>query len=176
VDLPAAQARSLFAAARVARLATVDAAARPHLVPVTFVLDGGDGGGGGGPVDRVWFAIDAKPKRTQQLRRLRNIEANPQVSLLVDEYDEDWERLWWVRADGQAHVYVASADVDPAAAAPASADSASAAHQRARIHDLLRAKYPQYAAVDVSHGPLVEIAVERWTGWQFSAKTLSADS
>ncbi|HEX4791435.1 MAG TPA: TIGR03668 family PPOX class F420-dependent oxidoreductase [Actinospica sp.] len=138
MEIPIARARSLFAAARVARLATADADGRPHLVPVTFVVEG----------ESVHFAVDAKPKRTQQLRRLRNIEANPRVSLLVDEYDEDWERLWWVRADGVARIH----------------------HDgHARVVDLLRAKYPQYAAIEVGRGPVVEIAVERWSGWRSSA-------
>jgi PPOX class probable F420-dependent enzyme len=139
VEIPVARARSLFAAARVARLATADADGRPHLVPVTFVVEG----------ESVYFAVDAKPKRTQHLRRLRNIEANPQVSLLVDEYDEDWERLWWVRADGTARIH----------------------HDgHTRIIDLLRAEYPQYATVEVGRGPIVEIVVERWTGWRSSAR------
>jgi PPOX class probable F420-dependent enzyme len=140
VDIPAAEARSLLAAARVARLATAGADGRPHLVPVTFAVEG----------DAVFFAVDAKPKRSQHLRRLRNIEDNPHVSLLVDEYDEDWARLWWVRADGVARVHRTAEVAD-------------------RAHALLRAKYPQYAEVDVAAGPVVEIAVERLSGWRLSA-------
>lgn len=140
MEIPIARARSLFAAARVARLATADADGRPHLVPVTFVVEG----------ESVYFAVDAKPKRSQHLRRLRNIEANPQVSLLVDEYDEDWERLWWVRADGAARIH---------------RDGLT------RIIELLRAKYTQYATVEVGHGPIVEIAVGRWAGWRSSARS-----
>jgi PPOX class probable F420-dependent enzyme len=86
--------RDRFAEARVARLATADESGRPLLVPVTFALDG----------DLAYFAVDHKPKTTRNLKRLRNIEANPQVSLLADEYDEDWTQLWWVRADGTATI------------------------------------------------------------------------
>ena len=88
------QARERFTAARVARLATADAAGRPHLVPIVFAVDG----------DRVYSVVDAKPKRTGALRRLANVRENSAVALLVDHYDEDWSALWWVRADGEARV------------------------------------------------------------------------
>lgn len=77
-----------------ARLATADAAGRPHLVPITFVMDG----------EELVFVIDLKPKRTTALRRLSNIEQNQAVSVLVDHYDDDWTQLWWVRADGRARI------------------------------------------------------------------------
>ena len=77
-----AEARERFAAARVARLATADAGGRPHLVPVVFAVEG----------DRVYSVVDAKPKRTTALRRLRNVAENPCVALLVDHYEEDWAR------------------------------------------------------------------------------------
>ena len=88
------QARRRFAAARVARLATADAAGRPHIVPVTFAVDG----------DVVYTAVDAKPKRGTALKRLANVAANPAVALLVDHYADDWNQLWWVRADGTGRV------------------------------------------------------------------------
>jgi PPOX class probable F420-dependent enzyme len=87
-------ARERFSAAKVARLATADAAGRPHLVPVVFAVQG----------DRVYSVVDAKPKRTGALRRLANVRENPAVALLVDHYDDDWSALWWVRADGHARV------------------------------------------------------------------------
>jgi PPOX class probable F420-dependent enzyme len=94
-------ARARFAAARVARLATADAAGRPHLVPVCFAVDG----------DTVYSVVDeVKPKATPRLRRLRNVAENPAVSLLVDHYDDDWSALWWVRADGRARVLEAAPD------------------------------------------------------------------
>jgi PPOX class probable F420-dependent enzyme len=90
-----AEARARFAAARVARLATADAASRPHLVPVAFAV----------VEDTIYSAVDAKPKRTRTLRRLANVRENPAVAMLVDHWDEDdWAALWWVRADGRGRV------------------------------------------------------------------------
>jgi PPOX class probable F420-dependent enzyme len=80
--------------AGVARLATVDAGGRPHVVPICFVLDG----------DMLYTAVDAKPKRTRRLKRLANIEANPCVEVLIDHYEDDWSQLWWVRLRGTARV------------------------------------------------------------------------
>src|ERR671935_2729089 len=96
--------RNRVAAARVARLATVDARGRPHLVPFCFVLDG----------EELLSAVDAKPKATQRLRRLENVRANPAVSVLVDHYEEDWSRLWWVRVDGRAEVVESGGAADKA--------------------------------------------------------------
>jgi PPOX class probable F420-dependent enzyme len=130
--LPAAEARARFAAARVARLATVSAAGVPHLVPITFAVIG----------ERIVFVIDDKPKSTTRLRRLDNIAARPAVSVLADVYDDDWSRLWWARADGTATVL--PADV--------------------QAMDALAARYPVYAE-SRPPGPVVSIAVTRWTGW-----------
>jgi PPOX class probable F420-dependent enzyme len=127
------QARGRFAAARVARLATVDPSGRPHLVPIVFAMDG----------HTVYSAIDEKPKRTTELRRLGNVRANPAVSLLVDHYDEDWSKLWWVRADGTGPVLEAG--------------TAEAEH----AITLLAERYPQQHAV----GAVLAIDVARWTGW-----------
>jgi len=136
--MTADEARERFASARVARLATVDEHARPHLVPIVFALDG----------DRVYHAVDHKPKRTTALRRLHNIAVNPCVCVLADAYDDaDWSRLWWVRADGVARVLPAgSGESQPALA-------------------LLRRRYAQYRETPPT-GPVVAIDVERWTGWQ----------
>ncbi|HTT54336.1 MAG TPA: TIGR03668 family PPOX class F420-dependent oxidoreductase [Streptosporangiaceae bacterium] len=138
--MPTAEARRRFAAARVARLATVTPAGAPHLVPVTFVLDSGPG-----RADRVYTAVDAKPKTTTRLQRLRNIEVSPRVALLADHYADDWARLWWVRADGQAAVLAARDEL----AGPLR---------------LLAARYPQYAA-QRPPGPVIAVRVDRWTGW-----------
>ncbi|MBO8193470.1 TIGR03668 family PPOX class F420-dependent oxidoreductase [Streptomyces oryzae] len=134
------QARERFAGARIARLATADAAGRPHLVPVVFAVTG----------DTVAFAVDHKPKQSQRLKRLANIEANPLVSLLVDNYDENWDLLWWTRADGTAAV------LPTATQSPASA----------RYVRLLREKYQQQYGTRPPAGPVVEIAVTRWSGWR----------
>ena len=100
-------APALFAAARVARLATVSADGRPHVVPIVFAVAG----------DTIYSAVDGKPKRSRALRRLANIAANPRVSVLADRYDEDWSQLWWVRADGTASVVDSSPDAIAALAA-----------------------------------------------------------
>jgi PPOX class probable F420-dependent enzyme len=124
-----------FADARVARLATVDESGRPHVVPVTFALDG----------DIAYIAVDHKPKTTRNLKRLRNIEADPRVSLLVDEYTEDWAQLWWIRADGIATILR-----DPATFA--------------EPIRLLAAKYPQYRANPIE-GPIIRIEITHRAGW-----------
>ena len=94
MNLSTQDAQALLGSAEVARLATVSETGQPHLVPVTFAVDG----------DHLYIAIDHKPKTTTNLKRLRNIGHNPRVSLLADHYEEDWSQLWWVRADGQASV------------------------------------------------------------------------
>lgn len=132
--------RRLVADARVARLATVDAAGRPHLVPVCFVLQVDPAG-----ADRVHIAVDRKPKRSTELRRTANLRATGRASLLVDHYDEDWSELWWVRLDGTG------APVDD----PALAEQAV---------DALAAKYPQYRA-ERPDGPVLTIEVEAYRGW-----------
>jgi PPOX class probable F420-dependent enzyme len=133
-------ARDRFAVARVARLATVDADGRPHLVPIVFAVVG----------DAVWSAVDGKPKSTRALRRLDNIRVNPRVSLLVDHYSDDWTRLWWVRLDGDARI-VGREEAEAAAALAA-----------------LTAKYPQYQA-DPPAGPLVRVDITRWSSWSHAA-------
>src|SRR5947207_9044609 len=79
---------------RVARLATSDPDGRPHLVPIVFAVDG----------DTLYSAVDRKPKRSQTLRRIENARARPDVTVLVDHYDDDWSRLWWIRLRGRARV------------------------------------------------------------------------
>jgi PPOX class probable F420-dependent enzyme len=127
------EARDRFARARVACLATADAVGRPHLVPVVFAVEG----------ERVYSAVDAKPKRTRALRRLENVRANPAVALLVDHYEEDWTALWWVRAEGVARVLESDAP------------------EALRAVALLRERYPQQRAV----GCVLAVDVERWNGW-----------
>jgi len=125
----------------VARLGTVAPDGGPHLVPVVFVLEPDR--------DVVWTAVDAKPKSTRRLRRLANVEANPRVSLLVDHYDDDWTRLWWVRADGRATI---SPGADP--------ETSSAL-------DTLAAKYPQYSD-ERPAGPVIRIEIDTWRTWTAS--------
>jgi PPOX class probable F420-dependent enzyme len=135
------EARTRFAAARVARLATAGPDGRPHLVPVVFAVAGA----------RVYSAVDdVKPKSTTRLKRLRNIAANPAVALLADHYEDDWTALWWARADGVARL------VEPG--------DAEAAHARR----LLAARYPQYRAAPPP-GTVIAVDVTRWSGWTGAA-------
>jgi PPOX class probable F420-dependent enzyme len=128
---PPAIAEERLAQARVGRLATVTPAGHPHIVPVCFALHDG----------LVYTAVDAKPKATTALARLDNVRATGRASLLVDHYEEDWARLWWVRVDGAAEV------VDSDAAL-----------------DALASKYEQYRAARPA-GPVIAIAPERWRSW-----------
>jgi PPOX class probable F420-dependent enzyme len=121
-----------FASARVARLATTGPGG-PHIVPIVFALAG----------ETIYHAVDHKPKRTTALRRLENLRADPRASVLVDDYDEDWEQLWWVRADGVASIL-----------APGHAEAVGA----------LRDKYPQYRDRP-PEGPVVAIKVTKWSSW-----------
>ncbi|MFC6087494.1 TIGR03668 family PPOX class F420-dependent oxidoreductase [Sphaerisporangium aureirubrum] len=130
--------RARFRDARVARLATVGPDGAPHLVPVTFATHG----------DLVVTAVDHKPKTTTALRRLRNIEHDPRVSLLVDHYEDDWTRLWWVRADGRASVQTGDD----------------------RILAPLVAKYPQYAARP-PEGPVIAVQVTRYVSWAYTGRS-----
>ena len=131
-----AWARERFGGARVARLATLTPSGDPHVVPVVFALAG----------EVIWTPVDAKPKSGRRLQRLRNIEADPRVTLLVDHYDEDWSSLWWVRADGVATIV-----------------SLESEHGRHAV-ELLTAKYPQYAA-EPPPGPLIRVDVAGWRSW-----------
>jgi PPOX class probable F420-dependent enzyme len=119
----------------VARLATVGAAGRPHIVPICFALD----------EQTLYFAVDSKPKRTTNLKRLRNIAENPAVSVLVDHYEDDWDKLWWVRLDGVARVVTDEGEVKKALR-------------------LLAARYSQYRAT-IPAGPVVAVAIAGMTGW-----------
>jgi coenzyme F420-0:L-glutamate ligase/coenzyme F420-1:gamma-L-glutamate ligase len=131
--------RAKLETARVARLATLDANRTPHMVPICFACDG----------SVFYSAIDRKPKQVpaSRLARLRNIKETPQVALLVDQYDEDWTRLWYVLVRGEAELV-----------------SVSAEHQRAIQR--LRAKYPQYDAdMLADDAPVLRITAVRITAW-----------
>jgi PPOX class probable F420-dependent enzyme len=124
--------------ARVARLATLARDGTPHLVPFCFVLNG----------DLLYSAVDAKQKRTSRLQRLANVARDPRVTVLVDHYEEDWTRLWWVRLAGRAE------ELDPGGEAE-------------QALQLLARKYPQYVEAPPP-GPVLRIEVQRWSGWSAS--------
>lgn len=136
------EAKQRFADGRVARLATVDRGGNPHLVPVCFAFDEA--------THTVYSAVDAKPKASPDLKRLRNIAGHHQVTLLVDFYDDDWNRVWWVRVDGTAIVH----------------DTGTDAHERGQ--NLLAAKYPQYAQAPDHLGRMIAVDVQKWTSWAYA--------
>ena len=140
LELPA-WAAALLRESRVARLGTADAAGQPLVVPICYVFDG----------HRCFSAIDAKPKRVppRSLRRVRNIEANPRVSLLVDRYDEEWSRLAWVIVEGRADLVTVGAE-------------------RTAAVDLLREKYAQYRAMglDPETVVIIRLTPDRLLFWQ----------
>lgn len=131
--------RAFVERARVGRLATANAEGRPHAVPVCYALVD----------DQVLSAIDAKPKQVgpHRLRRVRNVRANPEVSLIVDRYTDDWDALAWVRVDGTARVLDPGEDVH--------ADGVTA----------LRDKYDQYADHPLEQRPALAIEPERVVSW-----------
>jgi PPOX class probable F420-dependent enzyme len=130
--------RDRVKAARVAHLATITESGAPHLVAITFAVDG----------DTLYFAVDAKPKTTMDLKRLRNIAAHPAVSVLVDHYEEDWRGLWWVRLDGDARIIESGPEFE-------------------RGLDLLVRRYPQYAK-ERPPGPVVAVSIRKSSGWSAS--------
>jgi PPOX class probable F420-dependent enzyme len=136
-----AWALELLRAARVGRLATVDAAGQPLVVPVCYVYDG----------EHCYSAVDGKPKRTRNLKRLRNLAGNPRVSLAVDHYEEDWRTLRYVIVQGRGEVLESGGEFT-------------------RAIDLLVAKYPQYGQLrlDRSAGAVVRVTPERIFSWRFA--------
>jgi len=127
-------------AARVARLATTDADGRPHLVPIVFALAG----------DTLYSAVDRKPKRSRKLRRIENARARPDVTILVDNYEEEWDSLWWIRLRGRARVLD---DGD----------------ERERALTLLAEKYPQYLD-EPPDGPVLAVDVTEVRSWSAIGK------
>jgi PPOX class probable F420-dependent enzyme len=122
-------------AAQVARLATIGLDGRPHLVPIVFVLDG----------ETLYTAVDAKPKRSRKLRRIENARDRPDVVVLVDDYDDDWTRLWWVRLRGRARVL----------------DNGPEANRALR---LLKEKYEQYRCQRPGT-PVLAVDIAEWRAW-----------
>jgi PPOX class probable F420-dependent enzyme len=120
---------------RVARLATIDPDGRPHVVPIVFALDG----------DTLYSAVDAKPKRSRRLRRIENARERPDVTVLVDHYEDDWRRLWWVRLRGRARVLDDGEEAE-------------------RAVGLLTAKYDQYQTEPPGY-PVLAIDVLEWRAW-----------
>jgi len=124
---------------RVGYLATVGADNGPHIIPVCFTWAG----------DVVWTAVDGKTKSSNDLQRLRDIEATRSIAFIVDRWDEDWSRLAWLQARGSATIIPDGKEWDKAVAA-------------------LKSKYSQYSDTPVD-GPVIRIDVSRWVGWAADA-------
>ncbi len=137
--------RARLAGESVGRLATVSPSGAPHIVPITFALRVDDRRS-----HELCFAVDHKPKSTTELARLRNLRHEPRVAILADAYDDDWSRLWWVRADGIAR----ELPVD----------------DRGPALDALAVKYGQYRDVKPD-GPVVVVQIVRWAGWSAADPT-----
>jgi PPOX class probable F420-dependent enzyme len=136
VILPEVEA--FVAAQRVARLATVDTAGGPHVVPICFVFER----------DNVYSVLDAKPKRVpvERLQRVRNLLANPNVQLLVDRYDEDWTHLAFVQLRGRAKLVLPGPE-------------------QAVAVKRLREKYEQYRSMDLDESPVIRVEVLAVVSW-----------
>ena len=122
-----------------ARLATIDPDGRPHLVPIVFAVED----------DTLYSAVDRKPKRSQRLRRIENARARPDVTILVDHYDDDWDTLWWIRVRGRARVL-------------------DQGEERERALALLAAKYPQYER-EPPDGPVLAVDLTEERSWSSRA-------
>lgn len=136
--MSSSRARERVASARVARLATLDPDGRLHVVPIVFALEG----------DTLYSAVDAKPKRSRTLRRIENARERPEVTVLVDRYDDDWAQLWWVRLRGRARVLDAGEEAEHALA-------------------LLGGRYEQYREAPPTL-PVLAVDVGEWRGWSAS--------
>lgn len=131
--------QQLLATARVARLATVDAAGQPHVVPIVFVY----------AERRLFTPLDAKPKQVDlgRLQRVRNIASNNRVAVVVDHYSDDWQQLAWVQLRGRAALLHTGEYYAVGLA-------------------LLEAKYPQYRSMPLSGRPMIIVEVEQLRGWR----------
>jgi PPOX class probable F420-dependent enzyme len=127
-----------FQSARIAHLASADAQGRPHVIPICFAFDG----------KKIYSPIDQKPKKTSplNLKRVRNILANPHVAVVVDRYDENWKKLAYVLIAGRAQLLRRGARHDKAVR-------------------LLRKKYPQYRKMALNERPVIRVSIRSWTTW-----------
>ena len=139
----------MLAEARVGHLATAGSLAAPHVIPVCFVLAGDllDG-------QNIYSVLDQKPKRAPltRLRRVQNILANPQAALVVDHYEEAWDRLWYVLFRGRAELLVEG-------------------EERARAIALLQEKYPQYRDMDIEANPVIKLIPHSVVTWGMDSET-----
>jgi len=136
------QTREFIGEHRVAHLATADARGQPLVIPICYVFDG----------ERLYSPVDEKPKSRapRQLKRIRNLAVNPRVSLVIDDYAEDWSRLAYVLIQGLAQV------IEP---------GGEQADEHARATALLREKYAQYRVMAIDQRPMIKITPTRIKRW-----------
>jgi coenzyme F420-0:L-glutamate ligase / coenzyme F420-1:gamma-L-glutamate ligase len=149
--------RTFLLEARRLVLCTVAPDGTPRPVPVCFALLEDGGGGGGGP--RLYTPLDAKPKRVADprlLARVRDIADRPEVTLLVDRWDEDWDLLGWLRLHGIASL------LEPAGEGSAAGEPA--AEHAAAVSALLN-RYPQYASHNLPTRPIIRVVLIRAVSW-----------
>lgn len=137
VQLSSIQAR-LLAGARIGHLSTSDTTGAAHVIPVCYAFDG----------HSIYSVLDQKPKRTSltRLRRVKNILANPQVALVVDHYEEEWTRLWYILVTGHAELLVEG-------------------DEREQAIVKLREKYQQYRDMDIDLNPVIKITPVKVVSW-----------
>jgi PPOX class probable F420-dependent enzyme len=130
--------RKFLAQQRVAHLATADALAHPHVIPVCFAVES----------VTLYITIDEKPKARSPtaLKRLRNIAENSAVAVVVDHYDEDWSRLGWVLMRGRAEILTGG-------------------EEHGHAQSLLRSRYPQLKAMQITRYPVIAVRIERTSSW-----------
>ncbi|MEK6320153.1 MAG: TIGR03668 family PPOX class F420-dependent oxidoreductase [Acidobacteriota bacterium] len=126
---------------RVARLATSDTGGQPAVVPICYAFDG----------ERFYVALDEKPKSVadHELKRVRNIRANPRVAIVIDDYSEDWNKLIYVLVSGTGEILSPAED----------------ASEHARAVELLREKYPQYRSMAIDERPMIKVTPARFKRW-----------
>jgi PPOX class probable F420-dependent enzyme len=134
----AEEMRRRVTSARVARLATIDPDGAPNVVPLVFAVDG----------DTVYSSVDQKPKSTRELRRLENLRRDPRFTVLIDHYEEEWPKVWWVRLRGRGRVLQKGAE-------------------REHALRVLREKYRQYEE-EAPQGAVIALDVEDWRGWAYT--------
>ena len=134
----------MLVSTRVGHLATANADGVPHVIPVCFTTDG----------RFIYSVLDQKPKRTSlnRLRRVRNIQANPQVTLLIDHYEEDWNRLWYMMVAGRAELLLEG-------------------DERVSAITILREKYHQYREMDIGLNPVIKISPAKVVSWGVDSAT-----
>ena len=124
---------------RVARMSTVDLNGKPHIVPIVYVFDG----------KVIYTPVDSKPKKNVQkeIRRVKNIKNNNSVSLVIDDYSEDWDNLAWVQIRGEAGLIKDGDEYEKGV-------------------ELLQKKYPQYVNNSITIYMLIIIKPMKVVSWQ----------